>query len=81
MARVIVAAAALRQESRGAHYRADCPDLKPEWTGHFLFNNQMICFKDKGNRITMAAIPLLHHLSGYLLYSMPSLFSLCRCCP
>jgi aspartate oxidase len=45
VARVIVAAAALRQESRGAHYRADCPDLKPEWTGHILFNNQMICFK------------------------------------
>lgn len=48
VARVIVTAAALRQESRGSHYRADCPELKPEWTGNILFKNQMICFKKRG---------------------------------
>lgn len=38
LARLIVAAARQRTESRGAHFRADCPGAAPSWAGRRIFH-------------------------------------------
>ena len=35
--RLVTEAALLREESRGAHYRTDFPNAKPEWLKHLAF--------------------------------------------
>jgi L-aspartate oxidase len=37
LGRLLVEAALLREESRGAHFRADFPTERPEWRRHILF--------------------------------------------
>jgi len=36
VATALVAAATLRQETRGAHWREDYPDASPDWAGHLV---------------------------------------------
>jgi L-aspartate oxidase len=36
LATALVAAAALRSETRGSHWREDYPDASPEWVGHLV---------------------------------------------
>ncbi len=36
LATALVAAAALRTETRGSHWREDYPDASPEWVGHLV---------------------------------------------
>ena len=35
--RLMTEAALLREESRGAHYRTDCPEPRDEWRRHLVF--------------------------------------------
>ena len=36
VATAVVASARLREESRGAHWRSDCPGAQDDWHGHLL---------------------------------------------
>ncbi len=36
VATAVVASARLREESRGAHWRSDCPGVRDDWHGHLL---------------------------------------------
>ena len=36
VAAAVVASARLREESRGAHWRDDCPGVRDDWHGHLL---------------------------------------------
>ena len=36
VATALVAAAARREETRGAHWREDCPDASDAWLGHLV---------------------------------------------
>ena len=38
--RLLVEAALLREESRGAHYRSDFPHPSPVWQKHIIFRRQ-----------------------------------------
>jgi L-aspartate oxidase len=38
--RLMTEAALLRQESRGAHFRTDFPQLRPEWQKHMIFRRK-----------------------------------------
>jgi len=38
--RLMTEAALLRQESRGAHFRTDFPQLRPEWQKHIIFRRK-----------------------------------------
>jgi L-aspartate oxidase len=38
LARLTVAAAAIREESRGGHFRSDFPRSRPEWRGHTILS-------------------------------------------
>jgi L-aspartate oxidase len=44
LARLTVAAAAVREESRGGHYRADFPAPRPEWRGHTVISKEGMGF-------------------------------------
>jgi aspartate oxidase len=35
--RLVVEAALIREESRGAHFRSDFPKTLPEWQRHIIF--------------------------------------------
>ncbi len=54
VARAIVEAALLRQDSRGAHYRMDYPEPNPEWS---KFNTQVILGAD--GSISSSKIPVV----------------------
>jgi fumarate reductase (CoM/CoB) subunit A len=54
VARAIIEAALLRQDSRGAHYREDFPKQDPEWS---RFNTQVILSKD--GAIKSSKIPIV----------------------
>jgi L-aspartate oxidase len=41
-ARLVTEAALLREESRGAHFRADFPQTSPEWQRHSVFRKSVI---------------------------------------
>ena len=40
-ARLMTEAALLRKESRGAHFRTDCPKTSPEWQRHIVFRKNV----------------------------------------
>lgn len=42
LARIVLAAAAFREESRGAHFRSDFPDTRPEWQTHTIVSRDGI---------------------------------------
>ncbi|TDA68868.1 MAG: hypothetical protein D9V47_06990 [Clostridia bacterium] len=45
VARLVIEAAWLREESRGAHYRSDFPQARPEWLAHIVWQ------KDRGAEV------------------------------
>ncbi len=53
VAEAVLRAAARRTESRGAHWRTDCPDKDPE-QGKI---NYVVCKTDGGMEVTAAPIP------------------------
>ncbi len=42
LARLMVEAALLRQESRGSHYREDFPETRPEWEKHVVLTQEEV---------------------------------------
>ena len=38
--RLMVEAALMREESRGAHYRLDCPESSDSWLRHIVFRRK-----------------------------------------
>jgi L-aspartate oxidase len=42
VARLLTLAALARPESRGAHYRQDCPQALPEWQGHLVVEGEKL---------------------------------------
>ncbi len=42
VAELILKSAAFRCESRGGHYRSDCPETRSQWTGHTLIQGEQV---------------------------------------
>jgi len=50
LSRLILQASGTRTESRGAHYRIDCPDQDSGWDRHIAFLAEPLAAQDEGRR-------------------------------
>ncbi len=50
LSRLILQASGTRTESRGAHYRIDCPDQDSSWDRHIAFLAEPLAAQDEGRR-------------------------------